>query len=692
MNKLRYLVSFKVFAWLLGSLAVVALTVSAYLAIFLADAGAYDQTPVASDRLYYRTSQARQFYGLQAMDFYEMFFASKVFIPAQEAAGRTVDTDWKQEMERAFSLLENQQAGASSWTILDEAGEVVWTSQADRTVLVTLTHSAYANLYSLYEAAYGNWPDSKAEADLQPLDQDWLIQTNIHALEPADAQQRSWYLSVWRLGQYRELLSVAPFVFLLLTGLAMAWLFWSAGCRKETEGVHLTWYDRTPLELLILVYVLLLALVISALNAYFFAYRPIDLDQANTLQIAAACFLLWILSILILRFLVSLAVRVKAGQFWRRTLLGLLLRLAGWILARLPLLWQSLLIMGGVVIIELFFIAGFSSSFPNPTLLALLFLIYHAALICLVCLLIIQLDKLREAGRRLAEGDLDYKVNEAQLFGAMRRHGEQLNSIRQGMARAVEARMKSERFKTELITNVSHDIKTPLTSIINYVDLLKSRPIDDPAAREYIGVIDRQSARLKKLAEDIVSASKAATGAVPVQTEPTDLVELLAQTAEEYTDRLAQARLTLISHLPAQASIALTDGKLLWRVLDNLFQNACKYAQPDTRVYLDLQKTADTHVIVLRNISREPLNINSEELFERFIRGDAARTGDGSGLGLAIARSLTELLGGKLELDIDGDLFKAILTLPGQESPAKVQASELAAVPEIAVADSEHVS
>jgi signal transduction histidine kinase len=320
--------------------------------------------------------------------------------------------------------------------------------------------------------------------------------------------------------------------------------------------------------------------------------------------------------------------------------------------------------MAGLILAELLFIIGFTSHFPNPALLFGFFLFYHGALLCLVCLLVIQLDKLRTAGRHLAAGDLDYQVSEGELVGELRRHGAQLNQIRQGIARAVDERMKSERFKTELITNVSHDIKTPLTSIINYVDLLKTCLIEDPKAREYIDVIDRHSARLKKLAEDVVSASKAAAGTVPINLEQTDLIELLAQTVDEYADRLAQARLTLVSRLPSETCPIVTDGKLLWRVLDNLLQNAVKYGQPDTRVYLDLQQEGGVVTIIIRNISRDPLNIKGEDLFERFVRGDASRSSDGSGLGLAIARCLTELLGGKLELDLDGDLFKAILTVP----------------------------
>lgn len=671
MNKLRFSIFLKAITWFAGSLAVIALIASAILAFFLADAGAYSQTPVASDVLYYRTWQGRESIGQQASEFFNVFYASQVFIPAQEAADRSVDETWKAEMEQAFQRLTNGQNQKSAWSVLDDTGQVIWTNQADLPVLTSLDYHTSSHLYALYRAAYGVYPDNAAYESMRPLDQTYTVRTDLYALEPSDSYELSLYLFIYRLGLNREMVAIAPFAFLLLTLLAVWYLFWSAGYRRGTAGIHLTWFDRIPLEVLALIYFLMLGLAISSMNGFYYTFRQISLFQAGFLQTAGMCLLIWIMGILSLRFLISLAIRIKARQFWRRTLVWQILHLFRKILTKLPLLWKGLLFMGGLILVEFLFINWFSYR-PYYTYYSffrfLLFLFFHGALVCLVSLIIIQLDKLREAGRHLAEGDLDFKVNEAHLSGALRRHGAHLNSIRQGISRAVDERMKSERFKTELITNVSHDIKTPLTSIINYVDLLKGCPLEDPTAREYLDVIDRQSARLKKLAEDIVSASKAATGMVPVQTEQTDLVELLAQTSEEYADRLAQARLTLVNHLPSEACSVMTDGKLLWRVLDNLFGNVFKYSQPDTRVYLDLQKSAGSVVITLRNISREPLNINSEELFERFVRGDAARTSDGSGLGLAIARGLTELLGGKLSLEIDGDLFKAILTLPAGNS------------------------
>ena len=231
--------------------------------------------------------------------------------------------------------------------------------------------------------------------------------------------------------------------------------------------------------------------------------------------------------------------------------------------------------------------------------------------------------------------------------------------------------MKSERLKTQLITNVSHDIKTPLTSIVSYVDLLKKEEMPSDAAREYLAVLDRQSQRLRKLTEDLVEASKASTGIIPVSPAPTDLNVLLSQVRGEYQQRLEDQVLEPVLALCQPRPVAMADGRLLWRVLDNLMSNICKYAMPGTRVYLSTEAGEDGVRMVVKNISRYPLNISADELTERFVRGDSSRSTEGSGLGLSIATSLTAIQGGDFRLTIDGDLFKVTLTLPRAEQKEK---------------------
>ena len=224
--------------------------------------------------------------------------------------------------------------------------------------------------------------------------------------------------------------------------------------------------------------------------------------------------------------------------------------------------------------------------------------------------------------------------------------------------------MYSERMRTELITNISHDIKTPLTSIINYVDLL-GRPHSDQEGEQYLEVLGRQSQRMKKLIVDLVELSKVSSGNVEADIAQLDAVEAVTQALGEFSDKLTNARLEPVFTHPEEPVSVLADGRLLWRVLSNLFSNAVKYAMPDTRLYVDLVKLDGQVLISLKNVSREPLNVSAEELTERFVRGDTARKTEGSGLGLNIAKSLTELQSGQLQILVDGDLFKVTLIFPG---------------------------
>ena len=261
-----------------------------------------------------------------------------------------------------------------------------------------------------------------------------------------------------------------------------------------------------------------------------------------------------------------------------------------------------------------------------------------------------------------AAGDESCVVDTSKLYGPFREHGEDLNTIRDGVSLAVEARMRSEHFRTELITNVSHDIKTPLTSIINYVDLLGKEKPENEKMREYIDVLQRQSARLKKLIDDLLEASKASTGNLNVNAEPCDVGVLLDQSLGEYGEKLAAAGLEPVLTKPEKPVIIMADGRHMWRIFDNLLNNICKYSQRGTRVYLEVYERDGKAVVTFRNISSRQLNISSDELMERFVRGDSSRNTEGSGLGLNIAQSLAQLQKGVMELTVDGDLFKVTLT------------------------------
>ena len=278
---------------------------------------------------------------------------------------------------------------------------------------------------------------------------------------------------------------------------------------------------------------------------------------------------------------------------------------------------------------------------------------------------VIGLQRLRKGAQGIRGGDLTTEIDTKYLYGPFREHAEDLNAITDGLQSAVDDRVKSERMKAELITNVSHDIKTPLTSIVNYVDLLSKEELQSERAKEYVAVLARQSARLKKLTEDLVEASKASTGNIAVNAAPVELNVLLSQAAGEFTDRFRQKQLEPVLTAASEQPRILADGQLLWRVFSNLMTNIVKYALPGTRVYLTTSVKDGRAFVTFRNISSEPLNMTGDELTERFVRGDRSRTGgEGSGLGLSIARSLTELQGGTFAVTVDGDLFKAELSFP----------------------------
>ena len=369
-----------------------------------------------------------------------------------------------------------------------------------------------------------------------------------------------------------------------------------------------------------------------------------------------------------LGFCMSIAVRVKKKTLWKNTVIYWCLHLMKKIcvgiwamLLEFPMIWKVVLGAGILSFLEFLGIVAFS--YDTGILVTLWFLeklillpvIFYGAWI---------IRRLQKGATALAEGDLSYQIDTKGMRGDFKKQGKDLNSIASGMSLAVEKQLKSERMKTELITNVSHDIKTPLTSIINYADLIGKESCENEKITEYAEVLVRQSVRLKRLIEDLVEASKASTGNLEVKLAACDAAVFLTQAGGEYEEKLQNANLTLVTSQPENEIRIMADGRRMWRVFDNLMNNICKYAQPGTRVYLSLERIGNSAVIIFRNTSREALNISEEELMERFVRGDASRTTEGNGLGLSIARSLAELQGGKLTIKIDGDLFKAILIFP----------------------------
>ena len=436
-------------------------------------------------------------------------------------------------------------------------------------------------------------------------------------------------------------------------------VFLMASMGKTPDGVKLRGIHRVPVDLFLAA---ALAAILFLANYSGGAGNLLLYNPLWTWILPSTLMALWIGFVALLTFC-TLAARFRAGKWWRNSIIYIVCRFVyravrGFVRA-LPIAWKGILVYAAVVLVNFFgaLFTWISGSFFQLLVLVAL----DIAGLYFVIRIMRQLKTLQTAAQKLAAGDLTYTVDTEKMYPVLKEHGDNLNAVSVGMSRAVNERMKSERFKTELITNVSHDLKTPLTSIVSYVDLLKKEPIESESAQEYIDVLDRQSQKLKKLTADLVDASKASSGALPVHSEKLDLGELLRQSAGEYTEKFAAAGIVPVLLVPEGETYVTADGRLLWRVLDNLLGNAVKYAQSGTRLYLELVQDETETVLTLKNISREPLNIPAEELMERFVRGDGSRHTDGSGLGLSIAKSLMELMGGKLALTLDGDLFKAAL-------------------------------
>ena len=386
--------------------------------------------------------------------------------------------------------------------------------------------------------------------------------------------------------------------------------------------------------------------------------------------------------IAVLAFCMSFAVNVKVGGWWGRTVICRLWKLSArflrWLSGMLGITFRKLReSMTGVqmgnriwalfvlfVFCEFVGLVLFRYEFD---LLMIFWLIEKIIFFLALMKILLDFGKVKRAGAEIAGGNLEYKVETEKMLIDMADVGNSLNTIGNGITSAVEERMKSERMKTELITNVSHDIKTPLTSIINYTDLLTKLDLEDPKAQEYLEVLGRQSARLKKLIEDLIEASKASSGALKLDMEKVNASMLLMQALGEYEEKFRRKGLDLRVTGETSEMMVRADSRYLWRIFDNLMSNMLKYAQAGTRAYIDMTCDAGEISIIFRNISDTPLNITGDELMERFVRGDSSRSTEGSGLGLSIADSLVALMGGTMEIVVDGDLFKVIVRMPAAE-------------------------
>ncbi len=494
-------------------------------------------------------------------------------------------------------------------------------------------------------------------------------------LFPKDAQTTNWYLQIAGC--------------IAVYALCLVYLLAASGHKAPDGEIKPGWGTKVPFDLLFAVgFGAGAALVAMFAEFYWYVdWAAFERDPQQFWNVMYAAYGVGAACLAILQgVLMSFALRVKLGGWWKNTVVWRLLVLAwrflkwacvwcwcglkalgrgirrvfaaiGRFLRDIPLVWKGLLAIGGICIIEFF---SFLILYDHGELLIFWF-IEHLILVPALLYALIQMRKLQKGAHALAEGDLSYKVDTSRMVLDFKKHGEDLNSLAVASAKAADIKLKSERFKTELITNVSHDIKTPLTSIINYSDLIGKEEPGSEKTAEYADVLKRQSEKLKRLLEDLIEASKASTGNLDVHLTPCDAAVLVTQAEGEYQEKLDAAGLTLVAKKPEDPLYILADGRRLWRVFDNLMNNVCKYSQPGTRVYLSLEKQGADAVFTFRNTSREALDIDPDELMERFVRGDASRGTEGSGLGLSIAKSFTELQKGTMDIGIDGDLFKVTL-------------------------------
>ena len=469
----------------------------------------------------------------------------------------------------------------------------------------------------------------------------------------------------------------------ILALLCFIFLLCSAGHKNGREGITPSAIHEIHLD----VYTVVVA--VGAFTGLYLAFGWIGMNLSNMINLIVLVVLFAAEVIWCTLYFMELAIRLKMGKWWQNTILYRVFRFFGRFCKRvfrgivklirgIPMVWRTALLCLAVCVVEFF---GLMLFYNNTDVLLFFWAIEKFILCGAITFVALMCKELQEGSEALADGDLNHKLDTSHMVLSFKEHGENLNRIGEGISAAVEQRMKSEHLKTELITNVSHDIKTPLTSIINYADLIgkevsgDAKDTGDGAGTEtaqereqhiseYAEVLLRQSQKLKKLLDDLLEASKATTGNLEVHPEVCDVSVLLSQAVGEYGQRFADKQLETIVKQPEETVKVMADGRHLWRVFDNLLNNIYKYAQTGSRVYLNVEHDSQNVRIIFRNMSAYPLEMSPEELEERFTRGDRSRHMEGNGLGLSIAKSLTELQKGDMEIVTDGDLFKVVITLP----------------------------
>lgn len=575
------------------------------------------------------------------------------FYQAQELAWLLQQKEWsngslpyldQQRLEELQDLLSPEQTNFRLAVRRNDTGILIYTNGDASLPLSEQVHTVVRDVVTF--------------ATTQALSSELVLEYGV--TDPLTVEDE-FYIGWQDYGEYASYLPALALLALALDTLfvvTLTLLLRSAGWRKDAERPVRSGFDRIPLDLLAFGLFWAIMLLLAGGDSMAFAVNQNGLTRDLVVGLALiSCGI----ALCLLSFLLTLAVRIKTHTVLSCTLIAALCRLIVRLIRAMarswPLVWR-------VVLVFLLYVLGSVLTFFT----VILFPVYQIAVLFAICIWAVQWNKVREGTGKILGGEPDYQINTTHMYHDLASHARQLNDLGQAIGVAVEERIQSERFKAELITNVSHDLKTPLTSIINYVDLLKKQGLDSPDAPSYLEVLDRKSQRLKKLTEDLVEASKASTGNLPVHLEQLGMVQLFQQALGEFEEKFEQSGLTVVPRFPQEELWIMADGRHLWRVIDNLLSNCNKYAQQGTRIYVDIFRQDGRAMLTIKNVSRQQLNIPAQQLMERFVRGDESRTTEGSGLGLSIARSLTELQGGQFTIDIDGDLFKAAVSFP--EAPA----------------------
>lgn len=441
--------------------------------------------------------------------------------------------------------------------------------------------------------------------------------------------------------------------------ISLVYLTLATGRRTGEEKIHLNPIDKIKTEILVAAFIFMmveLVILITKVNSEEWAVYGIIVASGTVSLVIDGLFLI---------FYLSMVRRMKAEMLWETSVACWLERGIRKVFARQKTTVRVLLLFAGHMAV-CFILAVGAFYYRSMTALVLL-LLFSAGECYMILRKAVEQYQILLGVEKIRDGALSGKIDIEQLHGEEKSLAEAINNIGEGLLHAVDDSTKNERMKADLITNVSHDIKTPLTSIINYVNLMKLEKIDNERVQGYIQILDEKSQRLRQLTADLVEASKISSGNVKLDMQVIDLVELVYQTSGEFNEKFEQKELTIVTKLPKTAVLIRADGRQLYRVIENLYNNVAKYALEKTRVYVDIAYVEEKVVFSIKNVSEHSLareNSNAGDLTERFIRGDSSRTTEGSGLGLSIAKSLTVLMGGVFDIKVDGDLFKASITFP----------------------------